>query len=60
MHTSPIILVGLGAFAAQALAGGIDTVVDTTVVTVSTSCASIASSSRHSIISRLSYLEQMR
>jgi hypothetical protein len=60
MHASPIIIVGLGAFAAQALAGGIDTVVDTTVITVSTSCASITSSSRHSIISRLSYLEQTR
>jgi hypothetical protein len=39
MHAS-IIIVGLGAFAAQALAGGIDTVVDTTVITVSISCPS--------------------
>jgi hypothetical protein len=36
MYASPLIVVGLGAFAAQALAGGIDTVVDTTVITVST------------------------
>lgn len=35
MYASSIIIVGLGAFAAQALAGGIDTVVDTTVITVS-------------------------
>jgi hypothetical protein len=37
MHTSQIVVVGLGAFAAQALAGGVDTVVDTTVITVSSS-----------------------
>ena len=35
MYASSMLILGLGAFAAQALAGGIDTVVDTTVITVS-------------------------
>ena len=36
MYASPIIIIGLSAFAAQALADGIDTVVGTTTITVST------------------------